>query len=204
MAHVGSGAAFDLAQGGDDFAYTVSRKAMEEMMGVSLSNDLAWSRVRNIMERYFDGTTVLSTDFQTDMKQRAEDILKNDPARAFADFSVPRNDPARAFADFSVPRSGGGDDPARAFADFSVPRSGGGDDFAYTIRRKELEEIMGMSLSDDQVWLRVQKVTERYCNGIVEGARFRTEMKQFTEAILKIRERDWRHGERRWHPYRSA
>jgi len=186
MAHVGSGAAFDLAQGGDDFAYTVSRKAMEEMMGVSLSNDLAWSRVRNIMERYFDGTTVLSTDFQMDMKQRAEDILKNDPARAFADFSVPRND------------------PARAFADFSVPRSGGGDDFAYTIRRKELEEIMGMSLSDDQVWLRVQKVTERYCDGIVEGTRFRTEMKQFTEAILKIRERDWRHGERRWHPYRSA
>ena len=86
MAHVGSGAAFDLAQGGDDFAYTVSRKAMEEMMGVSLSNDLAWSRVRNIMERYFDGTTVLSTDFQTDMKQRAEDILKNrcaDPCPAW-------------------------------------------------------------------------------------------------------------------------
>ena len=173
MAHVGSGAAFDLAQGGDDFAYTVSRKAMEEMMGVSLSNDLAWSRVRNIMERYFDGTTVLSTDFQMDMKQHAEDILKNDPARVLA-------------------------------VSASCGRGGGGDDFAYTIRRKELEEIMGMSLSDDQVWLRVQKVTERYCDGIVEGTRFRTEMKQFTEAILKIRERDWRHGERRWHPYRSA
>ncbi len=188
MAHVGSGAAFDLAQGGDDFAYTVSRKAMEEMMGVSLSNDLAWSRVRNIMERYFDGTTVLSTDFQTDMKQRAEDILKNDPARVLA-----------------VSASCGRGGPARVLAvSASCGRGGGGDDFAYTIRRKELEEIMGMSLSDDQVWLRVQKVTERYCDGIVEGARFRTEMKQFTEAILKIRERDWRHGERRWHPYRSA
>jgi hypothetical protein len=158
MAHVGSGATFDFAQGGDDFAYTVSRKAMEEMMGVSLSNDLAWFRVQKVMERYFDGTTVLSTDFQTDMKQLAEDILKDR-----------RTDPVRVLA-----------------VSASCGRGGGGDDFAYTISRKDAEEMMGMSLSDDQVWFRVQKVMERYCDGTVEGTRFQTDMKQFTVLILEI------------------
>jgi len=147
MAHVGS-----------DFAYTVSRKAMEEMMGVSLSNDLAWFRVQKVMERYFDGTTVLSTDFQTDMKQFAEDILKDRSTYPLPGVS----------ADSAGCRAGGG-----------------GDDFAYTISRKDIEEVMGMSLSDDQVWFRVQKVMERYCDGTVEGTNFKTDMKQFTEVILE-------------------